>query len=470
MSTSSSPRMRVTHGARLADLPQLAGAPEALRRDIRVVSQVLPFKVNDYVVDELIDWSRVPDDPIYRLTFPHRDMLPATAYDEVAGLLDRGAPAAELRAAADRIRRSLDPHPGGQLERNVPVLDGRRLWGLQHKSRETVLFFPGQGQTCHAYCGYCFRWAQFVGIEELRQSSRDARLLVEYLRRHPFVTDVLLTGGDPLIMPTRHLASYLEPLLELEHVRTLRLGSKALAYWPQRFLSDPDADALLRLLERCAAAGKHVAFMAHFTHPRELETEAVARAIGRLRGAGAVIRTQSPLVRHVNDEPAAWARLWQRQVALGCVPYYLFVERETGARRYYQLPLLRALEVYQEATRACSGLGRTARGPVMSAAPGKVVLDGVAEVRGERVLCLRFLQARNPAWVGRPFFARHDPEAAWLWDLRPAGDEAEFFFARDPVQDWRDVPGEAPPRAGRRARSGALPLIHPLSSADGAEA
>ena len=69
------PRLRVHSGARLAELPQVATLPESLKRDIRVVSQVLPFKVNDYVLDELIDWSDVPNDPIYRMTFPHRDML-----------------------------------------------------------------------------------------------------------------------------------------------------------------------------------------------------------------------------------------------------------------------------------------------------------------------------------------------------------------------------------------------------------
>ncbi|MEU1072802.1 MULTISPECIES: hypothetical protein [unclassified Streptomyces] len=63
-------------GERLADLPQLQGLDERTRRDMKVVAAVLPFKVNRYVLEELIDWDRVPDDPLYRLTFPHRDMLP----------------------------------------------------------------------------------------------------------------------------------------------------------------------------------------------------------------------------------------------------------------------------------------------------------------------------------------------------------------------------------------------------------
>jgi len=106
----------------------------------------------------------------------------------------------------------------------------------------------------------------------------------------------------------------------------------------------------------------------------------------------------------------------------------MFVERDTGARRYFELPLKRAWEIYQQAIQRVSGLGRTARGPSMSANPGKVELQGVAHVRGERVFVLRFIQARNPEWVQQPFFAKYDPQATWLDQLRPAFGEEKFFF------------------------------------------
>jgi hypothetical protein len=76
-----------------------------------------------------------------------------------------------------------------------------------------------------------------------------------------------------------------------------------------------------------------------------------------------------------------------------------------------------------------SGLARTVRGPSMSATPGKVVVDGTARLGGEKVFCLRFLQGRDPDWVGRPFFARYDPEATWLDELEPAAGEQQFFFS-----------------------------------------
>jgi KamA family protein len=302
------------------------------------------------------------------------------------------------------------------------ILDGERVDGLQHKYAETVLIFPSPGQTCHAYCGYCFRWAQFVGIAELRQALHDPQLAVRYLASRPEVTDALFTGGDPMIMSAAVLRRYVEPLLgpTTEHVRTLRFGTKALSYWPYRFTTDRDADDMLRLFEQCVAAGRHVAVMAHFSHPRELDNAAVEAAIARIRGTGAVIRAQAPLVAHVNDDPTAWATMWQRQVELGVMPYYMFVERDTGAHGYFGVPLVRALEVYTQALRQVSGLARTARGPVMSAAPGKILIDGTAQIDGERVFALRMLQSRRPEEVGRIFFARHDETAQWWDDLVPA--------------------------------------------------
>ena len=105
-----------------------------------------------------------------------------------------------MRAAAHEIRMRLNPHPAGQMLLNAPTLGGTPLPGLQHKYPETVLFFPRQGQTCHAYCSYCFRWAQFVDEPGLKMATDDVGTLVAYLRQHPEVTSVLITGGDPMIM------------------------------------------------------------------------------------------------------------------------------------------------------------------------------------------------------------------------------------------------------------------------------
>lgn len=431
MSAQATHRYAAVTSKHLEDLPELGRFSPEHRLEMRAVASVLPFRTNRYVIEELIDWANVPDDPIFQLTFPQPGMLERGDLWAIAALLRSGAPEADVRLAARCIQDRLNPHPGGQKALNVPEVDGAPIQGIQHKYRETVLFFPSAGQTCHAYCTYCFRWPQFVALDGQKFASSDVDGLVAYLRLNPDVTSVLITGGDPLVMSTPRIRRVVEPLLaaNLPHLATIRFGTKSLAYWPQRFVTDEDADDLLRLFEEVHQAGRSVAVMAHYSHPRELETAIAQQAVRRVQSTGAVIRCQAPLVRHVNDDPVTWAELWRLEVQLGMVPYYMFVERDTGPRGWFEVPLARAVDIYRDAIARVSGLARTARGPSMSATPGKVVIDGVAEIAGERVFVLRFLQARDPDWVGRLFFARYDPAATWLDQLVPAFGEREFFFA-----------------------------------------
>jgi KamA family protein len=426
-----------------------AGLSARERLAVRAVATVLPFRTNEYVVENLIDWDAAPDDPIYRLVFPQPDMLPAADIVRLSDLISSGASAEVVKAAAHEIRMRLNPHPAGQLLLNAPVLHGRPLPGLQHKYPETVLFFPRQGQTCHAYCTYCFRWAQFVDEPELKMATDDIATLVEYLAEHPEVTSVLITGGDPMIMGEAVLRRYIEPLLRdprLAHVDSIRIGTKSLAYWPQRFVTDPDADATLRLFQQVTDTGRTLAVMAHFSHPRELEPPLLATAVSRINSTGAVIRTQAPLIRSINDDPEAWRSMWRTQVRMGMVPYYMFIERDTGPQDYFAVPLARAYEIFRDAYQGVSGLCRTVRGPSMSATPGKVGVDGVTTIAGLKVFVLRMIQARDPKLVGTPFFARFDPAATWLTDLEPVFAPAFPFdaaFSPGAVPDrLPDDPGE----------------------------
>jgi KamA family protein len=430
--------------ATMDSIPQLAKLSAQRRLAMKAVASVLPFRVNRYVVEELIDWDDIPNDPIFQLVFPQPGMLETEDLNDVMAQLRAGAKPAALRPLADRIRRRLNPHPAGQLEYNVPRLDGEPLPGLQHKYRETVLFFPRRGQTCHAYCTYCFRWAQFVGMENMKFAQRELTSFHEYLARHTEVSDVLITGGDPMIMRGWHLRSYVEPLLgpRFEHIRHIRIGTKSLAFWPQKFVSDPDADDVLRLFEQITRAGKHLALMAHYSHPRELSTPVARRAIERIRSTGAVVRTQAPLIRNVNDSAATWAELWKEQVRQGCVPYYMFVERDTGPKEYFEVPLARAWEIFRSAYSQVSGLARTVRGPSMSATPGKVVILGIEEVAGEKVFVLTFNRGRRREWVWRPFFAKYDPQATWLDQLEPAFGEDRFFFETADDEDEKELAWE----------------------------
>ena len=412
------------------NIPQIQSVSSEIIEAIEIVGSVLPFKTNNYVVDNLIDWNKVPDDPMFKLTFPQKEMLIPKHYQEMKSVIKNGADKAAIKEAANKIRLTLNPHPAGQLEHNVPMIEGEKLFGMQHKYRETVLFFPSQGQTCHAYCTFCFRWPQFVGMDDLKFASKEAELLVKYVKDHTEVTDVLFTGGDPLIMKTKHLETYIRPLLEanIPNLRNIRIGTKALGYWPYRFLTDDDAADLLTLFEDVKRAGKHLALMAHFNHTVELSTDAVAEAIKNILDSGAVIRTQSPVLKHINDSSEVWTEMLKKQVSLGCIPYYMFVARNTGAQHYFSIPLIEAWKIFREAYQSVSGICRTLRGPSMSCLPGKVQILGVADVKDEKVMVFRMIQGRDPNWAARPFFAKFDADAIWYTDLKPAFDEEKFFF------------------------------------------
>jgi KamA family protein len=399
---------------------------------IEIVGNVLPFKTNNYVVENLIDWGNIPEDPIFTLTFPRKEMLQNHHYSKVEKMFYDGLQPDQMKPLINDIRHELNPHPAGQ-KHNVPQIDGVELTGVQHKYRETVLFFPSQGQTCHAYCTFCFRWPQFVGMADMKFAMKEVELLTKYLKAHREVTDVLFTGGDPLIMSTKRLAFYIDELLDddLYNIQTIRFGTKALAYWPYRFTKDEDADELIKLFDKIIAKGKNLAIMAHFNHPIELSTEAVKEAVKRIRATGAQIRTQSPVMKHINDKPEIWGEMWRKQVNLSCIPYYMFVARDTGAQHFFGMPLVEAWNIFRKAYQSVSGVCRTVRGPSMSATPGKIQVLGVSEVNKQKLIVMRFLQGRNPDWVARPFFAEFNENAIWLDELKPAFGEDKFFFEEE---------------------------------------
>ncbi|NPA37154.1 MAG: lysine 2,3-aminomutase [Chlorobi bacterium] len=415
------------------EIPQIALLPEEEQFNIEVVGHVLPFKTNNYVVDELIDWNNYKNDPIYILNFPQKGMLSEEDFEHMAKVIRSGADRYTIKKEANKIREKLNPHPAGQLEYNVPELNGVRLNGIQHKYNETVLFFPSQGQTCHAYCTFCFRWPQFTGMDELKFAMKEVNLLIEYIKQHPEVTDILITGGDPMVMKTKILDIYLSSIIEADipHLQNIRIGSKSLAFWPYRYLTDNDADDVLRLFKKVVDSGKSLAFMAHFNHYKELKTEAVQEAIKRIRATGAQIRTQSPLLNNINADPEVWSTMWKKQVQLGLIPYYMFIARDTGAQEYFGVPLAKAWEIFQKAYINVSGVARTVRGPSMSCTPGKVRIIGTTEVKGEKAFVLEFIQGRKNDWVCRPFFAKYDEEALWINDLKPAFGNENFFFEED---------------------------------------
>lgn len=411
------------------DIKQLQSLSSGTLSRMDAVAKVLPFRTNNYITDNLINWNNIPKDPIFQLTFPQPEMLNDIDLQKVIKLMKEDTN--KLDEEVRRIQMKMNPQPAGQLELNTPSRCGIKIKGIQHKYKETVLFFPEQGQTCHAYCTYCFRWAQFIGIDELKIATRESQELITYLNEHPQVTDLLVTGGDPMFMKTKLVRRYLEDILKSKPggLKNIRIGTKALSYWPYRFTQDEDADDLISLFEEIVNAGFHLTIMAHFTHPVEMETPQVKEAVKRIIGAGAAIRCQSPILRHINDDADLWVKMWSKQVTMGMIPYYMFVARDTGPKGYFNLPLEEIYEIFSSAFSKVSGLARTARGPSMSTKFGKVLIDGIMKRNSQKYFVLKYIQSRTPEMVNRIFLAKYNPKAVWINDLEPASKSDALFFA-----------------------------------------
>jgi lysine 2,3-aminomutase len=365
----------------LRSLDQVEQMTPQQRESLRAVTDRYVFRANDYYL-KLIDWDD-PDDPIRQLIIPRLEEL------NDFGRLD----------ASD--------------ETSVTVARG-----VQHKYTDTVLLLCNE--VCGAYCRYCFRKRLFM--DDNHEVTNDVTAGLQYISDHPEINNVLLTGGDPLLMGTRRIREIIASLRQIPHVKIIRLGSKMPAFDPHRILRD---DALMDVFRQYSTRQARIYLMAHFDHPREL-TKIAAQAIDRCIDHGVICVNQCPLIRGVNDDPDVLAELYSKLSYLGCTPYYLFQGRPTAGNEPYETPIVRSWEIFQEAMQRGSGLARRARF-VMSHETGKVEVLAI----DAQYIYLRYHQAKRAEDVGRFFVCHRDDSAYWLDDLEPveAANWADESFA-----------------------------------------
>ncbi len=349
------------------DPDKVTQIPESEKAILKRVAEKYVFRANDYYL-ELIDWND-PHDPIKQLIIPREEEL--TDW----GKLD------------------------ASNEESVTVSHG-----VQHKYADTALLLCNE--VCGAYCRYCFRKRLFMeGNDEVSNDVSDG---LNYIASHPSITNVLLTGGDPLLMSTRRLSEIISALRDIDHVKIIRIGSKMPAFDPWRLTKDQELQAVLR---KYSTPTKRIYLMAHFDHPRELTDAAIAGINCFIRN-GVICVNQCPIIRGVNDDSEVLADMYATLSHIGCTPYYLFQGRPTAGNEPYEVPLVRSWEIFTEAIRRGSGLARRVRF-VMSHETGKVEVLAV----DEHHIFLRYHRAKNPADCGRFIICKRDDEAYWLDDL-----------------------------------------------------
>ena len=357
---------RVKYVRRIDKVPEI---PPDVAERLKPVTEEYVFRANDYYLG-LIDWDD-PEDPIRQLIIPREDELN-----------DWGKLDASNESAVTVAR------------------------GVQHKYIDTVLLLCNE--VCGAYCRYCFRKRLFMDDND--EVTNDVSAGLKYIADHPEVTNVLLTGGDPLLMSTRRLVEIFDALRGIEHVKIIRIGSKMPAFDPWRVLRDQDLQAAFR---KYSTPEKRIYLMAHFDHPRELTEEAIAGIDACLRN-GVICVNQCPLIKGINDDPFTLAEMYSTLSYMGCPPYYLFQGRPTAGNEPYEVPIVRGWHIFRHALTLGSGLARRAK-YCMSHESGKVEIVGVDEER----IYLKYHQAKDPDDLGRFFVRRRDDEAYWLDQLEP---------------------------------------------------
>ena len=327
-----------------------------------------PMSVTRYYLN-LIDWSD-PSDPIRKMC------IPAFFEADQGGAFDTS----------------------GEASNTV-------CEGVQHKYRESALILTTN--RCAMYCRHCFR-KRLVGSSD-EEIARSFSKVTDYVHAHKEISNVILSGGDALMLPTKMLVRYLLAFAEMEHLDLIRIATRMPVVLPARITEDPE---LQEALQTCGRK-KQLYVITQFNHPRELTGEAAA-ALRMLRECGTVVKNQTVLLKGVNDDPAVLGSLLRKLTACGAVPYYVFQCRPvTGVKSTFQVPLSRGYDIVEGAKAMQNGQGKCLK-YCMSHPRGKIEIAGKLE---DGTMLFKFHQAKYDRDAGRIFIRRLSKDGAWLPDL-----------------------------------------------------
>lgn len=383
----------------ITNIDKILEIPEQDRNKLKAITEKFVFRVNDYYLN-LIDWSD-PLDPIRKLVIPNEgELMEYGRWD-----------------ASDEDTNYVVP-------------------GCQHKYKTTALLMVSE--VCGAYCRYCFRKRLFRN--DVKEAMNDLEPGLAYIENHPEINNVLLTGGDSLILATPKLEMIFKRLRAIKHVKIIRLGSKIPVFNPMRIYED---EALLNLIREYSTVDQRIYVMAHVNHPREITSEA-KQGFDALHQAGAIVVNQTPVLRGINDDPQVLAELLDKLSWAGVTPYYFFINRPVAGNREFVLPLQEVYEIVEQAKGMTSGLGKRVR-LAMSHTSGKIEILAIEDGKAY----LKYHQSRDSQY-GKFMVLGCPPEAAWFDDL--IGSEHEWEKPEKKREDIVSV-NELPDLPRKKVRS-----------------
>ena len=349
----------------LEQMEQYIAIPPADKRKLKKIITDHPMLVSPYYLN-LIDWND-PQDPIRRIIVPSAgENLPQGSYD----------------TSGERVNT--------------------KLRGLQHKYSQTVLILTTN--QCAAYCRHCFR-KRLAGVVT-DEIVKDWDLVIPYLKAHTEISNVLLSGGDPLTLPTSKITDILQRLAEIKHLKFIRIGTRVPVVDPDRISNDK---ALLDIFKSYSGGTKKIFIITQFNHPREITSQSIT-SLNRLHRANLVIRNQTVLLKGVNDKPEVLAELQSSLNRLGVIPYYVFQCRPVKkVKHIFQVPLLKAHQIVEDARALLDGPSKSFRF-IMSHRTGKIEILGQMDGR----MYFRYHQAKDKQLAGKLFSKQLTESDAWL--------------------------------------------------------
>ena len=213
---------------------------------------------------------------------------------------------------------------------------------ITHRYPDRALFLVSP--VCASYCRFCTRRRKVGDPEKIPLNQYESAF--EYIRSHPEIRDIIMSGGDPMMLSDRRLEFLFQNLRAIPHVEIIRIGSRITSHLPERITP-----------EFCEMVKKyHPVYMnTHFNHPSELTPAAVA-ALGRLADAGVPLGCQTVLLRGVNDDPAIMKELMQKLLKARVRPYYIYMADQVAGGEHFRTTVQKGLEIIQALRGWTSGL------------------------------------------------------------------------------------------------------------------
>jgi len=284
------------------DLEKRLGVPS---EEARKVIQEYPMRITPHVLNLI----KEKGDPIWKQVVPHPDEMENTSH-----------------CIDDPLHE----------EKDSPVPH------LVHRYPDRVLFMVTN--QCPIYCRFCTR-KRLVGKPGF-VSKVDLMKVVEYISYHPEIRDIILSGGDPLLIPDRHLETILKALRGIAHLEIIRIGTRVPGSLPSRI-----TDKLCDMLKKY-----HPLYMnLHFNHPDEITPE-VKQACEKLANIGIPLGSQTVLLKGVNDDPDVMKQLMQKLLAIRVKPYYLYQTDLVNGTEHFRENVEKGLEIIQAIQGHTSGM------------------------------------------------------------------------------------------------------------------